>query len=100
MLRFISHDWPTGMMKKVLTQLRASAQPATKLLLMDSIIPYAAPSSDEFPDIPGSGNLPVPEPLLPNLGIASSTLYFVDLQVCALPFIIAVPLRDIRPFSI
>jgi hypothetical protein len=84
LLRFISHDWPTKSMKKVLTQLRASAQPTTKLLLLDTLIPYAAPSINEFPDIPGSRNPPVPEPLLPNLGIASSIVYFVDMQVRAL----------------
>jgi hypothetical protein len=69
-------------MKKVLIQLRAAAQPTTKLLLVEYIIPYAAPASNEFPDIPGSASPPVPEPLLPNLGIASSTSYMLDMHVC------------------
>jgi hypothetical protein len=81
MLRLISHGFPTEIMKKVLTRLRASAQSTTKLLLLDLIIPYAAPSSNEFPDIPGSGSPPVPEPLLPNLGIANSVAYWLDMQV-------------------
>ena len=81
MLRFISHGFPTEIIKKVLTRLRASAQSTTKLLLLDIIIPYAAPSSNEFPDILGSGSPPVPEPLLPNLGIANPVAYWLDMQV-------------------
>jgi hypothetical protein len=80
LLRLVSHDWPTPMMKKVLNHLRASAQPTTKLILVDNIIPYAAHISDQFSDIPGSGSPPVPDPLLPNLGITSATSFMVDIQ--------------------
>jgi hypothetical protein len=88
-MRFIIHDWPDAYAKKILSQLRASAQPTTKLLLMDNIVPYASPSAGEFPDISGSDVTPVPSPLLPNLGIATSRLFTTDMNVrfsfCLLP---------------
>lgn len=87
LMRFISHDWPDRHVKTILSQLRASAQPTTKLLIMDNIVPYACPTSSEFPDIPGSEIPPVPSPLLPNLGIANARLFATDMTVRTLSFV-------------
>jgi hypothetical protein len=80
-MRFISHDWSDEYAKAILSQLRASAQPTTKLLIMDNIVPYACPCAGQFPDIPGSELPPVPSPLLPNLGIANARLFTTDMNV-------------------
>jgi hypothetical protein len=79
-MRGISHDWPDASMKIVLKQLRAAAQPTSKLIIADNIAPYACPSSGQFADIPGSDLPPVPEPLLPNLGVGGLFPYLFDMQ--------------------
>jgi hypothetical protein len=81
-LRYIAHNWPDGAMKRVLKQLRESAQPTTRLLIMDWLVSYAAPNVGAFPDIPGSESPPVPKPLLANLGIVGGLINIIDLQVC------------------
>jgi hypothetical protein len=39
-LRIVLHDWPTPYAKKILIQLRAAAQPSTKVVLVEQIVPY------------------------------------------------------------
>jgi hypothetical protein len=85
-LRFIMHDWPDAYAKTILKLLRASAQPSTKLLLCDVLVPYAAPSNNQFSDIPGSEVPAVPYPLLANLGTASNMAVMLDLQVFVVSF--------------
>jgi hypothetical protein len=80
-LRWIMHDWPDAYAKKILKHLRASAQPSTKLLLCDFLVPYAAPSNNLFSEIPGSEVPAAPYPLLANLGTVSNFTVMSDLQV-------------------
>jgi len=84
-LRFVTHDWPDSYAKRILKRLRAAAQPSTKLIICDIVVPYAAPSNEQFTDIPGSGLAPAPYPLLPNLGTVSNRAVMGDLQVSTPP---------------
>jgi hypothetical protein len=81
-LRFVLHDWPDVKAREILKQLRASASSNTKLLLLETITPYACPSSDVFVGIPGAEVPPAPAPLIPNLGVASAFAFISDMQVC------------------
>ncbi|KAF9460299.1 S-adenosyl-L-methionine-dependent methyltransferase [Collybia nuda] len=40
LLRLILHDWPDAQSVKILTHLRKAATPSTRLIILDSIIPY------------------------------------------------------------
>jgi hypothetical protein len=84
-LRFVTHDWPDSYTKRIMKRLRAAAQPSTKLIISDFVVPYAASSNEDFADIPGSGVAPVPYPLLPNLGTVSNQAVMADLQVSVAP---------------
>jgi hypothetical protein len=77
-LRFITHDWPNEYAKRILKHLGDTAQPSTKLVLMDNIVPYTVPGDT---DIPGAQVSPVPYPLLANLGIANFNSVWLDLHV-------------------
>jgi hypothetical protein len=79
-LRGVVHDWPNVYAKKILKQLRASAQSSTKLVLNDFLVPYAAPSN-LFSEIPGAKVPTAPYPLLANLGAVSNQTVMIDLQV-------------------
>ena len=81
-LRFIIHEWPNAYAKKILKQLRAAAQPSTKLVICDFLVPYTTSSNSNFSEIPGSEVPPAPYPLLPNLGTVSNQPVMMDLQVC------------------
>jgi hypothetical protein len=82
-LRFIMHDWADKYAKPILQQLRVSAQPSTKLIFCDFLVPYAAYSNDLFSDIPGANVPTAPYPLLANLGTVSNQAVQLDLQVFA-----------------
>jgi len=80
-MRFITHDWPDPTMKIILKHLRAAAQPTTVLVVLDPIVPYAGPTGDEHTNIVGAQPPPLPAPLLPGLGMASTLVTMADLQV-------------------
>ena len=65
--------------------LRDAASSATKLLIVDVILPYACydDSDDNGERIPGAVRSLVPEgsPLLANLGKANANAYWLDLTV-------------------
>jgi len=82
-LRFIMHDWADKYAKPILKQLRGSAQPSTKLILCDFLVPYAAYSNDLFSDVPGANVPAAPYPLLANLGTVSNQAVQLDLQMMA-----------------
>ena len=82
-MRCITHDWPDAHAKKILKQLRVSAQLSTTLILCDYLVPYAASSNNQFSDIPGAEVPTAPYPLLPNLGTVSNPTLMGDLQVFA-----------------
>ena len=77
-MRFITHDWPDGPAKKILKHLGDAAQPNTKLLLMENIIPHSAPSDI---DVLGANVSPIPYPLLQQLGRANYHSTRMDLHV-------------------
>lgn len=85
-MRFISHDWPDETLRKILKRLRSAAQTSTKLIILDSIVPYCTPTHGLFSDIPGAEVGAAPEPLLPNLGYAKGFVYVTDMQVRGLLF--------------
>ena len=79
-LRFILHDWPDASCVKILKNLRAAATLATRLVVLDAIMPHVC-------HVPG-GPPPPPAPLLGNLGAGlGGTLTMLDIQVpCFSPF--------------
>lgn len=75
------HNWGDSYARQILKQLRISAEPSTKLVIMDQIVPYACSSGDTFADIPGAEVPLPPSPLLANLGVAKIQTPFMDLNV-------------------
>lgn len=78
LLRHIVHNWPDDYIVKVLRRLRDAAQPSTRLLVADQILPYACAVPDDRTDIPGATLPAVPKPLLANLGRVSSIACTMD----------------------
>ena len=72
-------------MLRILTRLRASAGPETKLLIGDMLLQHACASDAEYAAFNGSA-ITFPfvakdSPLLPNLGVANILGYFTDIMV-------------------
>ncbi|KAI0084838.1 S-adenosyl-L-methionine-dependent methyltransferase [Irpex rosettiformis] len=84
-VRAITHDWSDEYCIKFLKQLRAAATSNTQLVVIDNVIAYACPDSQETLDIPGAAQVrPVsPTPLLPNFGTASAMTYLLDISLLA-----------------
>ncbi|KAL0952701.1 hypothetical protein HGRIS_006937 [Hohenbuehelia grisea] len=80
-LKQVLHDWPDQHCVKILTHLRAAATPDTRLVVMDSIIPYAChdPSASTRESIKGYEPEEAPAPLLSNYGSASAMAYYADI---------------------
>lgn len=87
LLKQIMHDWPDLYASKILTSLREVAQDETKLILIDSLMPFAChdPSADHCTDIPGAVAKEAPSPLLANYGVANEMAYNGDLTVRGSP---------------
>ncbi|KAK0443062.1 O-methyltransferase-domain-containing protein, partial [Desarmillaria tabescens] len=84
MCRMIFHDYGKSVAAKILKQLRSAASEDTKLLVIDQVVPYARPNETTqslTSSIKGAGQLPVPPPLLANLGRANSITVIGDLQM-------------------
>lgn len=77
------HDWSDPYAVKILSQLREAAQPDTKLILIDSVMPFAChdPGADNGQGIVGAVPKEAPEPLLANYGVANELAYVADLTV-------------------
>ena len=85
-MRAVVHDWSDTFADKILKRLREAAQPHTRLLCVEKIIPYAC-KVDKNREISGDGipgtiETQVPEPLPANFGGAQVTPYIVDMNVC------------------
>jgi len=84
-LRMIMHDYPTQKAMTILRHLREAATPDTKLLLIDSVVPYSClnngSTTTPHSDITGAEQLQPPRPLLANLGKANSVPYLADFQM-------------------
>jgi hypothetical protein len=92
----VLHDWPDDFARKILLQLREAAGNETRLLIGDFILPLACPdnvcedSALEDIDIDGAASTMPPAPLLPNLGRASANVFWMDLTVHSLTFLVVV----------
>lgn len=76
-LRMILHDWSDKLAVKLLRNLRETAGPNTRLLIIDNIMKFACEALDES----NESSTRVPKPLLPNLGGANQLAYEVDMVV-------------------
>jgi len=77
----ILHDWADSYCEIILTHLRAAAGPATRLVLIEALLPFACriPADDETAEISGAIPLEAPAPLLANFGVAGGMGYATDL---------------------
>ncbi|KAF9042839.1 S-adenosyl-L-methionine-dependent methyltransferase [Hymenopellis radicata] len=78
LLKQIMHDWSDSYCVKILTQLRSAASANTKLILVESIIPFACHDSGED-SVPGAVPHEAPEPLLANYGAVNEMAYSMDI---------------------
>ncbi|KAG6885985.1 hypothetical protein C0992_004742, partial [Termitomyces sp. T32_za158] len=77
-LKQILHDWSDPYCARILNELRAAANPETKLVVVDSIIAYAChdPTSESRLN---SGYKEAPAPLLTNYGAVNVMPYLTDM---------------------
>ncbi|KAF7369825.1 S-adenosyl-L-methionine-dependent methyltransferase [Mycena venus] len=79
----ICHDWSDSYVLKILKHLRNAAQPTTKLMIQERIIPFVCGEDESYRHIPGAmPNTTPPKPLLANMG--SIVPYLIDMQMMAL----------------
>ncbi|KAF9459996.1 O-methyltransferase [Collybia nuda] len=82
--RMILHDYGRSMAKVILQHLRDAASQDTKLLIVDTIVPYACLDESQMEagrGIPGMEFPQPPAPLLANLGKANAIPYIADFQM-------------------
>ncbi|KAF9564158.1 S-adenosyl-L-methionine-dependent methyltransferase [Agrocybe pediades] len=82
-LKQILHDWSDEYCTKILKQLRAASSPNTKLVLMESLMPFAChdPNGDGGSGIPGAVPHEAPAPLLANYGAVNEMGYNADMTM-------------------
>ncbi|KAI0346013.1 S-adenosyl-L-methionine-dependent methyltransferase [Trametopsis cervina] len=87
-MRMILHDWSDAYCHKILSQLRATAQPHTRLVVIDNIVSYACDAgkgSQSEDRINGAvirdSKADMPAPLLANKGEAGVVSYLADLTM-------------------
>jgi len=78
LMRYILHDWSDPYCIKILSHIRRSAGPDTKLVVIDAVLQYNCPSDGKWAHIPGGEAEVAPAPLAPNWGIAHSDTSYVD----------------------
>lgn len=79
LLKQIVHNWSDRYAGRILQQLRDAATPNTKLVIIDSIIPYSCPGNDT--SVTGFEPTQPPAPLLANMGAANMLPYIIDLAM-------------------
>ncbi|KAF8643207.1 hypothetical protein AX16_009164 [Volvariella volvacea WC 439] len=83
LMKHIIHDWSDNYAHTILRNLRTSAQPHTRLILLEGLIPYAChdttKSGLDGTEIRGSKMREAPAPLLANYGGAMDQIYYVDM---------------------
>ena len=82
-LRFVVHNWSDKYATKILSNLRAAAQPTTKLVIFEAIMDHMSRDQGAASDIPGASKPQAPEPLLPYADSATSWIYAADICVRA-----------------
>ncbi|OSC97015.1 S-adenosyl-L-methionine-dependent methyltransferase [Trametes coccinea BRFM310] len=86
----VLHNWPDAQCAQILKNLRAAAGPDTKLIINDTVLPYACPDSgDSDPSIKQTGPttaslIPTGSPLLPNMGMATLGGYLLSITMMTL----------------
>ncbi|KAA1478056.1 S-adenosyl-L-methionine-dependent methyltransferase [Dentipellis sp. KUC8613] len=80
LLKQILHDWADSYSAQILQRLRDAAGPGTRLLVVDSVMPYAChdPATD---GIPGAAPREAPAPLLANYGAVNEMGYNLDIDM-------------------
>ncbi|KAJ7456930.1 S-adenosyl-L-methionine-dependent methyltransferase, partial [Mycena latifolia] len=85
LVRYICRDWSDAYTLKILSQLRAAAQPTTKLLVLERIVRFVCGEDDSYSHIPGAiPEIMPPKPLLANMGVVGMVPYLIDMQTMAL----------------
>ncbi|EKM53055.1 uncharacterized protein PHACADRAFT_210782 [Phanerochaete carnosa HHB-10118-sp] len=80
LLHTVLHDWSDDYCIRILRHLRDAAAPDTRLLIVDSLLPYAC-EDNSLEGIAGVEHPVHPKPLLPNLGHSATLLYHADVQM-------------------
>ena len=91
LLRHIVHDWSDESTVRILKRLRDVATPNTKLLLLESIIPYGCRVTDSTGLPPGALPTEAPEPLLAHWGVNNWMSFVLDMIVSPTLWIPNVP---------
>ncbi|KAJ7279559.1 hypothetical protein C8J57DRAFT_1303660, partial [Mycena rebaudengoi] len=76
LMKQILHDWSDTYASRILVQLRWSAAPSTKLIMFDSILPYACRIEEATGEI-----MSAPPPLLSNYGAVNVMGYNADMAM-------------------
>ncbi|KAL7277459.1 hypothetical protein ACG7TL_008380 [Trametes sanguinea] len=86
----VLHNWPDAQCAQILKNLRAAAGPDTKLIINDTVLPYAChDSGDSDLSIKQTGPttaslIPAGSPLLPNMGMATLGGYLLSITMMTL----------------
>ncbi|THU80378.1 S-adenosyl-L-methionine-dependent methyltransferase [Dendrothele bispora CBS 962.96] len=78
-LKHVLHNWSDEKCINILSRLRESAGESTKLVLMESLIPYACHDAGEDYAIPSESHIEAPKPLLANFGAANEMGFILDM---------------------
>ncbi|KAF8626778.1 hypothetical protein AX15_004696 [Amanita polypyramis BW_CC] len=84
LLKHILHDWSDEYSLKILKQLREAATPQTRIICVESILPYACHGLNVYGDIPGAAPKEAPAPLLANWGAVNEMIYNLDMVMLLL----------------
>ena len=80
LLKAVLHNWSDEYSVRILTNLRAAAGPDTKLVLMETIIPFTCHDPlEKERNIPGASSRQAPAPLLANFGAVADLGYQADI---------------------
>jgi hypothetical protein len=79
-LRNITHNWSTDRNREILSQFRQAAQPKTRVVIIDHIVPHAGAFTEMHgANIPGARGYEPPVPLLASAG--SEIAFAMDILV-------------------
>ncbi|KAJ3796800.1 S-adenosyl-L-methionine-dependent methyltransferase [Lentinula aff. detonsa] len=81
LIRYILHDWSDRDARTILQQLRTAATKATKLVVIDTLVPFACQSSPDMFGDTMSSDKQGPYPLLSNYGLAGNFPHLMDIQM-------------------
>ena len=81
LMKHIIHDWSDKYSTEILKQLRHAADPTTKLICLEAILPYGCHSANVEGLIPGSEPMEAPEPLLAHWGLNGAMTFYSDMVV-------------------